>query len=71
MSRISCFLGFSVIFFPTFYFYVYPIFSTENARTIYSQFFKCVTFAIYIWCKLFVLQSQGMQMKVYHKKHIL
>lgn len=42
-------------FFPTFYSYVYPIFSTENARTIYSQFFKCVTFAIYIWCKLFVL----------------
>ena len=36
-----------------------------------SQCFKCVTFTIYIWCKLFVLQSQGMQMKVYHKKHVL
>ena len=39
MSTISWVLGFSVIFFLcTLYSYVYPISSTENARTIYSQF---------------------------------
>lgn len=59
--------------FPALYwcFYVFSSFSTMNTRTIYNQFFKCVTFAIYIWCKLYVLQSHGIQIKISHKKHTL